>query len=83
MLKETISYHLFYRFHDKQWNTWRDWEEITGRQLLSKYGDTQEDWIKNCQAWIDVGGRYEYKIVCRTEIPEWGMTFDTELSRKS
>lgn len=82
MLKEIETYHLYVRYHDKQWNMWREWEEVSSYRLLNKYGETKEDWIESCKSWIKIGGRYEYKIVRRIEMVEYRMIFDEAFLEK-
>ena len=62
---------LRYRWYDNQWKRWEAWEEIKGRELEEKYGVTVEDWKYYSQAWVDLGGAYEYQIVKRTETIIW------------
>lgn len=64
------TYILQQRWHDRQWNAWTDWEEVD-----ETYGTTLEEWKKSCQAWIDVGGTYEYRIVKRTDVLEWELSY--------
>jgi hypothetical protein len=70
-----VKFVLFRRWHDGQWNTWTEWEEIRGKELRDKYGETPEIWKKMCKNWIEVGGRYEYRIVRRVDTVEWSLSF--------
>ncbi len=64
------------RFHDKYREEWDDWEDITDRGLRIKYGETEGDWKKSCKEWIDMGGRYEYRIIRRVDTIDWSICFE-------
>lgn len=69
------NYILQQRWYDSQWKTWTDWKELDAWTIDRKYGVTPEAWKKSCQAWIDVGGTYEYRIVKRTDVLEWELSY--------
>lgn len=64
------NYILQQRWNDRQWNSWTDWEEVD-----ESYGTTLEEMKKSSQAWIDLGGTYEYRIIKRTDVLEWELSF--------
>lgn len=68
------------RLHDSQRDTWTPWEEISLPKLLTYYGQTPEEWKTACRDWIGMGGRYEYRIVRRSEVQEWGLSFEDKQS---
>lgn len=68
--------HLYCRWYDKRWEKWSHWAEQEGRELLSKYGETEEEWKESCKSWIEMGGTYEFKIVERTEEPIWRISYE-------
>tara|TARA_R110000868_G_scaffold349003_1_gene610181 strand:+ start:106 stop:381 length:276 start_codon:yes stop_codon:yes gene_type:complete len=69
------SFVLQYRFHDRQFQRWSDWTTIEGKTLREQYGTTVAEWKANCKRWIEMGGRYEYRIIRREETQTWGITF--------
>ena len=69
------SYVLLQRYHDRYSDTWSPWEEVTGYDLRAKHGTTPEEWMCACKMWIEVGGRYEYRIAERTDVDIWGISF--------
>lgn len=69
MNKETHI--LQQRWHDRQWNAWTDWGDVDEES----YGTTLEEWKKSCQNWLNVGGTYEYRIVKRTDVLEWELSY--------
>ena len=66
---------LIVRWYDSQRKEWTDWEEITGRELTSKYGDTPEQWKEACKSWIEIGGFYDYRIGTETKVIEWETSY--------
>ena len=70
------NYILQQRWHDRQTDKWTDWDDADKNyDLYRKYGTTPVEWKKSCQAWIDVGGTYEYRIVKRTDVLEWELSY--------
>jgi hypothetical protein len=63
------------RWYDKQWDKWTEWEEVKGFKLREKYGTTPEEWKASCKIWIEVGGRYEYRIGTRTDVVDWKISY--------
>ena len=62
------------RFHDRD-HGWQEWETIEGRQLEEKYGTTPDQWKLACAGWIEIGGRYEYRILRVSETIDWSISF--------
>ena len=59
------------RWYDTQRGTWENWHDVPQRDLKHKYGDTPEDWKRSCEAWIKMGGTYQFRIVERTDKQKW------------
>lgn len=62
---------LFMRYFDSSSNEWSPWAEPDEDKLHSRFGSTPEQWKINCEGWILMGGKYEFKIVRRTDVTEW------------
>jgi hypothetical protein len=62
------------RYHDRD-HGWQEWETIEGRRLEEKYGATPEEWKWACAGWIEIGGRYEYRILRVSEAMDWSISF--------
>jgi hypothetical protein len=75
-LKEFKTKHLLVRWYDKQWGRWDDWREVPFSEQREKYGVVEEEWKQACKTYIEIGGRYEYRIVERTEKTEWEMSYE-------
>ena len=69
------QYVLQIRYHDRQWDKWWPWEELSEQKLREKYGETVEEWKTSCEDWIAMGGRYEYRIVLRRDTLVWETCF--------
>lgn len=74
-LAPSICNFLMFRWYDSQKKEWTEWEEITGRMLIEKYGRTPEDWKVACQSWIEIGGLYEYRIGTRIDMVNWEFSY--------
>lgn len=74
------SWVLQERNHDRYTKEWSEWEDVVGRKLREKFGDTPEDWKRACKMWIEVGGRYEFRIFKRVDTEDWSMCFSSENS---
>ena len=71
-----LTHALLQRWYDRTLQRWDRWAEITGEELRTKYGITPDEWKQNCQAWIDIGGTYQYKIVRRTDATVWTCSYE-------
>ena len=72
------SWVLQERNHDRYTQEWGEWEDVEGRKLREKFGETPDEWKRACKMWIEVGGRYEFRIFKRVDAEEWSMCFSSE-----
>lgn len=69
-------YVLMMRHYDSQSNKWSPWEEPNDYELCYKYGTTPKEWKIACESWIEMGGKYQFKIVRRTDVVEWSICYN-------
>ena len=72
------SWVLQERNHDRYTKEWSEWEDVVGRKLRDKFGANPEEWKEACKMWIDVGGRYEFRIFKRVDTEDWSIRFSSE-----
>jgi hypothetical protein len=72
------SWVLQERNHDRYREEWSEWQDVEGRKLREKFGETPDEWKRACKMWIEVGGRYEFRIFKRIDTEEWSMCFSSE-----
>ena len=72
------SWVLQERNHDRYTKEWSEWEDVGGRKLRDKFGANPEEWKEACKMWIDVGGRYEFRIFKRVDTEDWSIRFSSE-----
>lgn len=71
----TCSWLVLQQRYDSRQTGWTKWEDIDGYRLKDKYGTTVEEWMSACRSWIAMGGRYQYRLIRRTDTVEWEMDY--------
>lgn len=70
---EVTQFILEMRWFDTSAERWTAWEIVSEAELRAKYGANPQEWKRSCEAWIGMGGKYEYRISKCTTV--WELSY--------